>query len=155
MTKTSNGIDARVTPAAGLEVLSQAEVSRLSRASRGDLHELFRMCSLAVLSSGAFVDDADRLLSLYQDFSIEVVETESFEPGDPTDFPDHWLHVEKSGRRIRFVESHFDPDRTTKQLQEHFPGAAQRSIEPMGLREIFVALARTYRLHEGENRIAA
>lgn len=68
-----NGIDARVTPAAGLEVLSHNEMERLSRASQGDLYETFRRCSLAVLSSGSTLDDADRLLRLHRDFSLRLV----------------------------------------------------------------------------------
>jgi len=66
-------VDARVAAAAGLEVLSQNEVARLSQASRGDLYELFRRCSLAVLNSGSQVDDAEQLLALHRDFAIEVV----------------------------------------------------------------------------------
>lgn len=68
-----NGVSARITPAAGLEVLSQNEVARLSRASQGDLYETFRSCSLAVLRSGSSLDDADRLLALHRDFSIKVL----------------------------------------------------------------------------------
>lgn len=67
------GVDARVTPAGGLDVLSRKEVKRLSKASSGDLYELFRRCSVAVLNSGSLSDDAEKLLALYRDFSIQVV----------------------------------------------------------------------------------
>ena len=67
------GVDARVTPAGGLDVLSRKEVRRLSKASAGDLYELFRRCSLAVLNSGSMSDDAEKLLALHRDFAIQVL----------------------------------------------------------------------------------
>jgi len=82
-------VDARVAAAAGLEVLSQNEVSRLSLASRGDLYELFRRCSLAVLNSGSQVDDAEQLLALHRAFSIDVVTLDRGVKLDLSDAPGH------------------------------------------------------------------
>ena len=48
------------------------EVERLHDASRGDLAELVRRCSLAVLNSGNEGDDAEALIEQYKDFRIEV-----------------------------------------------------------------------------------
>jgi predicted Rossmann-fold nucleotide-binding protein len=55
-----------------LYTLSRHEVERLQDASRGDLAELVRRCSLAVLNSGNESDDAEALLEQYKDFRIEV-----------------------------------------------------------------------------------
>jgi predicted Rossmann-fold nucleotide-binding protein len=48
------------------------EVERLHDASRGDLGELLRRCSLAVLNSGNESDDAEELLHRHKDFQIEI-----------------------------------------------------------------------------------
>ena len=43
-------VDARISPAGRLDVLSRIEVNRLRDTSQGGLYTLFRNCSLAVLS---------------------------------------------------------------------------------------------------------
>lgn len=53
-------------------MLSRTEVERLHDASRGNLAELLRRCSLAVLYSGNDGDDAEALLERFHDFKIEV-----------------------------------------------------------------------------------
>jgi len=65
-------ISARIYPAGILTMLSRMEVERLHDASRGDLGELLRLCSLAVLNSGNESDDAEELLQRYKDFAIEI-----------------------------------------------------------------------------------
>lgn len=65
-------VNARLYPAGMLTSLSRMEVERLHDASRGDLYELLRRCSLAVLNSGNESDDAEALLAQYENFDIEV-----------------------------------------------------------------------------------
>ncbi len=65
-------VTTRIYPAGMLYTLSRHEVERLQDASRGDLAELVRRCSLAVLNSGSESDDAEALIQQYQDFSIDV-----------------------------------------------------------------------------------
>lgn len=69
-------IDARISPENGLNVLSKVEVNRLLNTSQGDLYRLFRNCSLAVLSSGNYLDDGKELLERYQSFDIHVIQEE-------------------------------------------------------------------------------
>jgi hypothetical protein len=69
-------IDAMISPENGLNVLSKVEVNRLLNTSQGDLYKLFRNCSLAVLSSGNYLDDGKELLERYQSFDIRVVQEE-------------------------------------------------------------------------------
>ncbi len=65
-----------ITPDGRLEVLTKAEMSKLQDASQGGLYQLFRNCSLAVLNSGAPLDDAKVLLERYEDFDIKVIQEE-------------------------------------------------------------------------------
>jgi len=65
-------VNARIYPAGMLTTLSRMEVERLHDASRGELSELLRRCTLAVLNSGQQGDDAEALMREYHDFEIEV-----------------------------------------------------------------------------------
>ena len=63
----------------------------------------------------------------------------------PANLPASWLRVETSPSLIRFVETHFDEVQTARQIAALFPGAQSVTINPMPLREIFIALAKTLR----------
>ncbi|MGE0384615.1 MAG: nucleotide 5'-monophosphate nucleosidase PpnN [Gammaproteobacteria bacterium] len=65
-------VDAVIGAEGALEVLSQREVAALCDRGDGELHELFRRCALAVLNSGAYVDDARSVYDLYRDFDIRL-----------------------------------------------------------------------------------
>jgi hypothetical protein len=69
-------IDAIVAPKIHLNTLTKREVSRLLNTSRGDLHELFRKCALAVLNCGNYIHDSKELLNRYPSFEIEVIKEE-------------------------------------------------------------------------------
>jgi len=72
MPKTT--VSARISPVAGMDLLSRDEVSRLRDASRGGLHTLLRRCALAVLTQGALNDDARSILERHKDFDIQVLQ---------------------------------------------------------------------------------
>jgi len=67
-------IDAVISPNGLLETLSQFEVSRILNTSQGELKQVFRNCSLAVLNCGSAIDDGKELLERYPDFSITVMQ---------------------------------------------------------------------------------
>jgi len=63
----------------------------------------------------------------------------------PPTLPANWLVPEMAGQNVRLVESQFGETETLNALQRIFPGASQPNINPMSLRDIFLALARTFR----------
>ena len=65
---------ATVAPEASLAVLSQREVNALCRGQNQPLHDLFRRCALAVLSSGTEIDDVRDLFERYRDFDVRLVQ---------------------------------------------------------------------------------
>lgn len=69
-------IDAVISPAGRLDVLSRIEVSKLLDTSQGGLYTIFRNCSLAVLNCGNYMDDGKELLDRYQSFDIRVIPVE-------------------------------------------------------------------------------
>ncbi|KPK56489.1 MAG: LOG family protein [Thiotrichales bacterium SG8_50] len=69
-------VDAVITPAGRLDVLSKVEVSKLLDMSQGGLYNVFRNCSLAVLNCGSYLDDGKELLERYRSFDIRVIQVE-------------------------------------------------------------------------------
>jgi predicted Rossmann-fold nucleotide-binding protein len=67
-------VDARVSPAGALDLLSRDEIVRLRDATASGLHGLLRSCSLAVLTSGVVQDSARAMLGQYPDFDIQVLQ---------------------------------------------------------------------------------
>ncbi|GGE46832.1 LOG family protein [Halopseudomonas oceani] len=65
-------INASVSPKGSLETLSQREVQQLSEVGSGGLHQLFRQCALAILNTGARVDNAKTILEAYADFEVQI-----------------------------------------------------------------------------------
>jgi len=65
------------------------------------------------------------------------------EPGLPAPWPAHWLRPEASPAVVRFVETHFDADRTMGEIRLLFRGVSHIEATPMSLRSIFVTLAQT------------
>ena len=65
---------ATVAPESNLALLSQREVNALCHHGSQTLHDLFRRCALAVLSSGAEIDDVRALFERYRDFDVSLVQ---------------------------------------------------------------------------------
>jgi ABC-2 type transport system ATP-binding protein len=57
-------------------------------------------------------------------------------------WPAHWLRPETSPALVRFVETHFDAERTPAEIRRLFGDVRNISANPMPLRAIFVTLAR-------------
>ena len=67
-------VNIKLSPRGQLEVLSKREVSQLLDTSLGGLYHLYRNCSLAVLNSGAQIDDSRRLLENFHSFDIKLLQ---------------------------------------------------------------------------------
>ncbi len=65
-------INASVSPKGSLETLSQREVQQLSEAGCGSTYTLFRQCALAILNTGARIDNAKTILEAYDDFEVRI-----------------------------------------------------------------------------------
>ena len=96
-------IDARISPAGGMEVLSKAEVNKLLDTSQGGLYKLFRNCALAVLNSGSQLDDGKELLERYQSFDIRIIPKERGIKLELTGAP---AHAFVDGKMIKGITEH-------------------------------------------------
>jgi ABC-2 type transport system ATP-binding protein len=63
--------------------------------------------------------------------------------------PPEWLVVERAGTRLTFVHSDYSAEATPEELTRHLGVWQSDEATRMSLKEIFLALARTYDLHEG------
>jgi ABC-2 type transport system ATP-binding protein len=65
----------------------------------------------------------------------------------PAALPQSWLVPEIAGHTVRVVESLYQSESSEAQVSRVLPDASQISVSAMSLRDIFLALARTYRLN--------
>ena len=70
--QTGATVNAIISPRGDLDVLSREEIARLRDASSGGLHELFRRCALAVLTTGSHSDDPRATQQMYPDFDLLI-----------------------------------------------------------------------------------
>jgi ABC-2 type transport system ATP-binding protein len=88
-----------------------------------------------------FSEEMTSLTDRFREVEVTLTSTAAIQGGGQ--WPDSWLRREKSPAVIRFVESQFDSERTPKEIHRIFGDVVQVSVNPMALRAIFVALART------------
>lgn len=75
VTNTSNVTrTTTVNPVGTMRVLSNREVKKLQDTSQQGLHRLFRQCALAVLNGEHDGDNAEELMSMYQNFEIRIIQ---------------------------------------------------------------------------------
>lgn len=117
-------VNVKISPKGQLEVLSQREVSSLLDSSQTGLYSLYRNCSLAVLNSGADVDDTRSLKEAYADFEIELLQEDrgirlELKEAPSTAFVNGMIlagireHLFSVLRDILYVNTHMQTERPT------------------------------------------
>jgi pyrimidine/purine-5'-nucleotide nucleosidase len=66
----------QLNPLGSMSQLSQIEVDSLSKSADGDLYKVFRNCCLAVLYSGAEIDNCENIFEPHLDFDIKLISRE-------------------------------------------------------------------------------
>ena len=142
-------------PFSGLDALVRDEFMR-------GLLELSDRTEWTVLVSSHDIDEVERLVDrvgVIDRGSLRVLESVSSLEGRfrhfqltlapdgelPTDLPDSWLLKESVGRSVRFVESDYREGTGVQRVRSVVPAAENVTASPMSLKEIFMALVRTYR----------
>ena len=140
-------------PVTGLEALVRDELIEglLARAegttifiSSHDLAEIESFAShIGYLEQGRlrFSEELETLSARFR----EIVLTFGAPPVLPREWPGSWMQPETAAAVIRFVETHFDPDRTPAEIRSLFPGLRDMAVNAMPLRSIFVTLAKASR----------
>ena len=127
-----------------LEV-SLVRVRRIYAVLLEHIEEVERLADqVAIIDKGRIQLD-ESAESLQQRFrSVEVVLEQESPPTETV--PGTWINLQQAGRSVRYVDTSFDHDGQLDLIRNHFPNALRHDAQPMSLRAIFVALARTYRL---------
>ncbi|MCP5523430.1 MAG: ABC transporter ATP-binding protein [Verrucomicrobiales bacterium] len=122
--------------------------------SSHDIEEVERLADQVAIIDRGQLRLNERAESLQARFrSVEVtLETEAVVPSGA---PAHWLNAETSGRVLRFVDSEHEAGRLQQDAERVLEGIRQLDADPMTLRQVFVALARTYRLNGMPSPVAA
>ena len=114
--------------------------------SSHDIDEVERLCdSVALIDEGKLrLDESvDGLQARFR--RVEVQCEGSVEA--PADVPESWRHLEVLGRTATFTEERFESEAGLRQCVEGvFDGVERVRVSPLSLREIFISLARHYRL---------
>jgi ABC-2 type transport system ATP-binding protein len=149
-------------PFSGLDPLMREELIEGLIESAQDTTILVSSHDLAEIESFAthigFLDNgrlqfSEEMTSLSERFR-EIEITLDAPPTLPGPWPHHWLRPETSAAVVRFVESHFEQERTFGEIRLLFRGVTGISANPMPLRSIFVTLARSARSAESSGAAA-
>jgi ABC-2 type transport system ATP-binding protein len=137
-------------PFGGLDPLVRDQLieSLLERAAEStvfisshDLAEIESFSShVGFLESGKLLF-SEEMSSLSARFREVEITTESAIPL-PLQLPASWLNPKSLGALVRFVDSHFDEQKTPADIQRLFPNAKDVQFRALSLRAIFLAMAR-------------
>jgi ABC-2 type transport system ATP-binding protein len=140
-------------PFSGLDPLVRDEIIEglLERApettillSSHDLAEIETFAShVAFLEGGRmlFSEEMRELSDRFREITITLTTAAAM----PQNIPPSWLQVEAGDAVIRFIDSNFRGEASTRELAEKFPLASDISIAPIPLRSIFLAIAKSGR----------
>jgi ABC-2 type transport system ATP-binding protein len=147
-------------PFSGLDPLVRDELIESLRERSGETtiflssHDMSEVESFAThvgfLEQGRLLF-SERMSVLVDRFrEVEVTMSATAKMKMPRDAPATWLNTQCSGATVRFVDSQFSGE-TPAALAGLFPDAVKISMQPMTLRSIFVAIARSGRTQKIEN----
>jgi ABC-2 type transport system ATP-binding protein len=116
--------------------------------SSHDIEEVQRLADrIAIINRGqlALDETSESLQARFRAVEITLPDGASL----PSTMPKTWMHAEQAGRIVRLVNSAFT-DAPNDTVEQVFGNEVIHDVRPMSLREIFVALARAYRLEGRE-----
>jgi ABC-2 type transport system ATP-binding protein len=138
-----SGLDALVRQEFIQGLLERCEGTTILISSH-DLAEIETFAShIGYLEDGTlrFAEEISQLASRFR--QVEVIFDDP--PAVPPDWPNGWMQPQTSSAVLRFVDSHFDRERTAAEVGRLFPTARKVAYTPMALKDIFVALAMSNR----------
>ena len=112
--------------------------------SSHDLAEIENLVTHVAYIDRGHLKFSEELASLQERFrEVEVTCDGPVQP--PSAWPQAWLKPETSSAVVRFVVADYSDDKTLQQVKAMFPSCRDLSVQPMSLRSIFVALAKSRR----------
>lgn len=119
--------------------------------SSHDIDEVERLCdTIAVIDQGTLRlnESVDELQARVR--RVEIQCASALE--EPAELPEGWKHFDVSGRTASFTDEAFDSEtELRRRLDSLYPDVERVRVTPLSLREIFISLARSYRLEHRNN----
>ncbi len=112
--------------------------------SSHDVDEVEKLADwVGVLNNGSLYlsEPVSNLQNRFRQITLRLAANEP----PPKPLPRSWMRWERDGAALKFVESAFN-DGTEKELRKIFPRGEALGTAPLSLREIFVVLAREFRM---------
>jgi ABC-2 type transport system ATP-binding protein len=137
------GLDALVRDELIAGLLESADGATIFISSH-DLSEIESFAShIGYLDRGRlqFSEEMASLSNRFREIEITLANPSQ----SPASWPAAWLNKEQSATLVRFVDSHFDQERTIAEVHGLFGAVQQINVNPMPLRAIFVTLAKAGR----------
>jgi ABC-2 type transport system ATP-binding protein len=145
-------------PFAGLDALVREEFSQGILEATGDrpwtvfvsshdIDEVERLADWIGIINRGRLELAEPVSSMLSRFRHVEVMFDTDTPV-PAQVPASWLLPQAAGPVIRFVDSAFSDHESPARIRAALPAARDIQATPMPLRQIFIALARVYRLAE-------
>lgn len=143
------GLDALVREEFAEGILEVAERERpwTVLVSSHDIDEVERLADwIGIINHGRLelAEPVADMLARFRRIDVLRPVEQPIPPGLPTS----WLRPQAVGRVIRFTESAFDEAAIQGKVHGVWPDVMDIQVTPLPLREIFIALARQYRLAE-------
>jgi ABC-2 type transport system ATP-binding protein len=96
-----------------------------------------------------FSEEMSVLSGRFRDVTITLSSPASL----PANLPATWLQAQSADCVLRFVHNHFDEAATTREIYSIIPNARDIAFDPMPLRAIFLAIAKSQRGHANRNSV--
>ena len=140
-----SGLDALVRDEliAGVLELHAAEGGTVFVSSH-DIDEVERLADWVGIINDGRLQMAEPIRSLQSRF--RKIEATSPEIATIPALPAGWINLQTSGGGVKFVATNYQPDLTEAEVRNVLGPCDRVAAHPMSLRDIFVALAKTYRL---------
>jgi ABC-2 type transport system ATP-binding protein len=113
--------------------------------SSHDVDEVEKLADwVGVLNEGRLFlsEPLERLQGRFRKMTVRLPESAAL----PKLLPPSWLGTVREGAALQFVESAFEEGVTEKNLKKLLPGCQSVTASPLSLREIFIIVAREFRL---------
>jgi ABC-2 type transport system ATP-binding protein len=141
------GLDALVRDEFIASMLECAEDATILISSH-DLAEIETFAShIGYLDKGhlQFSEEMTSLTERFREIEITLAPPTNLTAPSLASWPAAWLNKEQSPTLVRFVDSHFDQEKTIAEVHGLFGAVQQINVTPMPLRAIFVTLAKAGR----------
>lgn len=124
--------------------------------SSHDIYEVERLADwVGMLDKGRLrlVEKIESLQARFRKIQVIMASGADLTPLTPADqnkLPGHWVGQQQEGSVLTFFDTNYQEGETEKRINHHFSGGKQIETLEMSLRDIFIVLAKEYKIPQQE-----